>query len=420
MTGTLKILLDPPYKRANFKSQLFIPGDTVSGKVVLDLKDNEKIDSICIELKGKFRILSGRGQDDRAYEVDMFRQRKILFQGPFKLRASTYDYPFSFQFPKHFKHDYKEFAEDAFFLGQTKVGPHPLPPTCEDKDIRSGMCAIYYILGVKIPRTFGSWEDNVSLYFTPSRTARSPAPLLKSSKDYATLQRQFRLTNEGIPRPLTTREAIKEAFRHQTGTYTVNFSLSVLAPTAIVIGKPYEIEVTLVSNDVETGNSMPSFLMKDYSLFLKSRTEVRAPGAAYDLDCFLEGLISLSGGNLDLPLAINVPMKVNGMFPVNQSYAPPSFTSWAIRRTYALELRSMIFCLGEGFKCNVHCPNVTLYSARIADEVEEATRSIEVRAANLSLVNQEGLPAYGEATGMGRRREDESLPVYEAVITGNT
>lgn len=418
MTVTLKIVLDPPYDRSNFKARLFIPGDKVSGKVVLDLKSDEKIDSIYVELKGKFRIQSGRGQDDRSYDVEMLGQRKTLFQGPFKLRASTYIYDFSFEFPGHFEHDFKEFVEDAFFPGQTKASPHPLPPTSEDEDIRSGRCSISYTIAVKIPKTFGAWEDKVFVYFTPCRTRRSPAPLPKSSTDYATLQRQFRLSNEGIPRSLTRRESMKEAFRHQAETSTIKFSLSVLAPTAIVIGNPYEIIVSLISDDTHLGNSMPGFQIKEYGLSLKSRTDVRAPGATWDTECFLESLIPLSSGRLDLPLAINVPTELDGLFPLNHYYAPPSFTSFAIRRTYALELKATISCMGEDFKCKVHCPNVTLHSARLANHLEDATRSIEGRAANLSLVDQDGLPAYGEGTGMGGR--EEPLPAYETVRTART
>ena len=200
MTGSLKVVLDPPYERSNPKAQVFSPGDKVSGKAVLDLKTEEKVDSICAEFKGKFKVQSGRGQDARSYEFEMFIQKKKLFQGPFKLRASTYEYDFSFKFPEYFEHNFKEFSEEAFFPGQVKAGPHQLPPTIEEEDIRSGSCSISYTLSIRIPKTFGVWEDKVTLYYTPCRT-HNPAPFPKSSTDFATLQRQFRLSSEGIPRP---------------------------------------------------------------------------------------------------------------------------------------------------------------------------------------------------------------------------
>ena len=62
--------------------------------------------------------------------------------------------------------------------------------------------------------------------------------------------------------------------------------------------------------------------------------------------------------------------------------------------------------MGEDFKCKVHCPNITLYSARMATDLEEATRGI-----SLDLVDQEGLPVYIEATEIRGDIEDMP-PIY--------
>jgi hypothetical protein len=91
-----------------------------------------------------------------------------------------------------------------------------------------------------------------------------------------------------------------------------------------------------------------------------------------------------------------------------------------MRRTYSLELKATIFGLGEDFKCKVHCPNVTLYSARPADGLKEAGRSVGIGAVSLGLVQKEGLPGYEEDAGMERGREQEPLPVYERLMSGNT
>jgi hypothetical protein len=410
MTSTLEILLDPPYKRTDFKAHLFIPRDAVSGEVVLDLKDDEKISSISIELKGKCKTDSFFGRDGHFYELEIFSQRKTLFQGPFKLRASTYKYPFSLPFPERFEYKRTDFIEDPQLSAQTRLVSHPLPPTCED-NTSSGKCSIYYSLSVKIPRSIGSWEDKVSLNFTPHRSESSPTPLLAVSK-HTKLYQQFRLTNEGIPRPLTSRERMSETFHRHAKTHTVNFSLSALAPTAIVIGKPYEIEVAVVCEDMEEGPGILRFQMKDYSLSLKTRTDVCGLGTTYESGTRLLGDIPLSSGNLDLPLAINQPVQLNDMFPSNLYYAPPSFASVVAKRSYGLELKAKITCIGKDFKCNIYWPNVTLYPARMAFEMSGGSTPIEAGIANLGLVNQERLPSYGDVTRL-------PLPVYESVPTGN-
>jgi hypothetical protein len=147
---------------------------------------------------------------------------------------------------------------------------------------------------------------------------------------------------------------MSEAFHHRAETYTVNFSLSALAPTAIMISKPYEIEVILVCKNIEEGAGILGFRMRDYSLFLKTRTDVRAPCAMYDGACHLLGDIPLSRGNLDLPLAVNQPVQLKDIFPSNPYYAPPNVTSVPAKRSYGLEVKARTACIGKDFKCRIY------------------------------------------------------------------
>ena len=214
---------------------------------------------------------------------------------------------------------------EAFFPGQTRTGPHPLPPSCEVTDLRSEKCLIRYTLEIKVPRAFRNWEDKTLLNFTPCRSESSPASLPKTSMDRTTQHRQFCLSKEGIPQSPTTSKAIGAVFRHRTKIHTVNFSLSAVAPTAIVIGKPYEIVLMLISGDTETRRNVSGFQMKEYSLSLRSRTDVRSPASMRDQGHFLQSLIPLSSGELVTPLGINAPLKFTRMFPLDQTYAAPSF-----------------------------------------------------------------------------------------------
>jgi hypothetical protein len=72
-------------------------------------------------------------------------------------------------------------------------------------------------------------------------------------------------------------------------------------------------------------------------------------------------------------------------------------------RTYVLELKVTICCLGKDFKFKIQWSNVTLYSARMVNILEQGPRSIDVETEN---VPGEPLPpAYGEGTGIGGDRE---------------
>lgn len=395
MSWNLRIYLDPPHNG----NHVFAPGDRVSGKVLFDPKEDENVDSIRIDFKGKYmtsvRSGEGPGEERRPYEIDMFWLHKTLFQGPFKMRASTYEYRFSFQFPERFRYNPIDFHDEGPFPIGTRDGSQPLPPSCEDNGSHFyANYRIYYHLTARIPRTFGDWESGIFLRFTPHRTELSPAPHLKTMKFGEKLHRRYRLTDEGIPRPLTSGETFKETFHHHAINHSVRCSFSAVVPTAIVIGRPYPIEVTLLSTDAETGHSIPGFQFTSYYLILKSTTVIWVPGFLVDANNTLEEEITLSRGSANCPLPINKPVEINGMFPSNPPYLPPSFRSCAVQRTYGLELKATVSCLGEDTTFKVHWPLVTLYPATMEDGIEDAIRSIESGAGDLGLEDQTGLPVY--------------------------
>ncbi|KIM96965.1 hypothetical protein OIDMADRAFT_183026 [Oidiodendron maius Zn] len=391
MSENLKIYFDAPYSRA----YVFAPGDQVSGKVVFDPKEDENVENIHVEFRGKYETRVGGGKETRSFEITMFSMQKILFQGPFKMRASTYEYPFSFQFPKTFRFNPTVFHDDRLFPNEHGDGLQPLPPSCNDSGSHfSGNYRIFYRITARIPRTFGDWESEIFLRFAPYRLELNPVPHPASSKDEGKLQRRYRLTDEGIPRPLTSNETFKEKFHRHAVNHTISFSLSASVPTAIVIGRPYAVEITLLSTDVESGHSAPEFQFSNYWLILKGRTIIRAPGILSATTSSLQEDITLGHGSIKCRLPLNKPLVVNGMFPSNPSYIPPNFSSFAMQKSYGLELKGTVSCLGEDSEFKIHWPRVTLYPARMEDGIEDAMKSIESGARDMGLDDQSGLPAY--------------------------
>jgi hypothetical protein len=200
------------------------------------------------------------------------------------MRALTYEYPFAFQIPEKFNYVTSEFSDQNFAPEYSMMGPKPLPPTCMGPYDRNGECEIYYHLTARIPKTFSDYEVKYVLNFCPPRTVSNPAPLLKKANKYntSTYHRHYRLTDEGTCRPLTTRESMKEAFHHNALTSTVNFTLNAIGPAAIVIGKLYAIDLTVASPNAATGNIMPGFTLKSWTLILKTKTAIRVPGTFSD------------------------------------------------------------------------------------------------------------------------------------------
>lgn len=418
MAYSLKVFVEQRPDGQNLQPRLFIPGDRVSGKVVLKLTGDENIENIFIDLKGKCKtkIVTGTGQTRRVhrYELEFFTDRRLLFKGPFKMRADTYEYPFAFQLPQNFNYRAgTQFSDQNWSREYSMEGPKPLPPTCLGPYQSRGECDIYYHLTARIPKTFSDWEDKFDLNFCPPRTVPDPDPLLKKVNEYngSRYNRHYRLTDEGTCRTLTTRESMKEAFKRNAATSTVNFTLNAVAPTAIVIGRPYTIELTLASPDEATGNIMPDFKLKTWNLILKTRTHIRVPGLFSDHQKLLETHLNINNGILNIPIPLNEPLRINGMFPKDKVYAPPTFQSWAVKRWYGLELKIDVECLGETSAFKIKWPSVVLFPANVENGVEEAIKAIESGTAQLGLEQQGGLPGY-EAGSTSAAAQQEGLPDY--------
>lgn len=152
------------------------------------------------------------GDTERTHNEDLFVMSRGLFRGPFKMRATVHEFPFSIHCPERFELKPGRYIENSTFEGRS--GLLPLPPTVEDQlGILTEKCSVYSPLTVKIPtpgRSFGNWEDKVSLHYSPYRKEFNPEPNPKSAKDHATFYRNYRLTTEGIPRPLTKIEVMKQ------------------------------------------------------------------------------------------------------------------------------------------------------------------------------------------------------------------
>ena len=166
---------------------------------------------------------------------------------------------------------------------------------------------------------------------------------------------------------------------------------------------------------------MLKFELKTYELLLKSYSDVRTPGIL-DLDHthYMENYILISSGTRNIPMTVNKPESIDGMFPLHdKTYAPPSFTTSAMKRTYGLELRAIISWIGNESKFKVNLRSVTLYPPRMADGVEEAIRAIEEGAGNVVLNRNGGharLPSYQDHPQTERihiRPWTEELPGYQ-------
>lgn len=148
---------------------------------------------------------------------------------------------------------------------------------------------------------------------------------------------------------------------------------------------------------------------------LKAHTSVRIPNLVYT---YSESTASdtvnfpLSPGIFNYVLVPNKAQKLNGMFPSKlKLLPPPTFTSFAAKRTCSLELKMTVSCMKEESKFKIKWPDIVVHPAKMEPGLEDAMRSIEDGIMAFGPNGQSGLPSYsGDAVVAGA--ETEELPAY--------
>jgi len=206
---------------------------------------------------------------------------------------------------------------------------------------------------------------------------------------------KYRFDESYTPRPLTTKESFKETFRGSADTHTVSYDVAVTIPTVIVVGKPYPIRVKLVIPATEM--VIPDFSVNHVRAHLKASNYIRVDGSLFgDHIKEFEDKIPLieSKPGLGVELPPNEDKIVNGVFPT-RIYAPHSFSTICINRSYGLTLHVGIKCLDEQKEVSFRWPigKITLLPSRMEDGVEEAAEMIKSGAFGIS----KNPPAFAEA-----------------------
>ncbi|KAH8658014.1 hypothetical protein BX600DRAFT_468528 [Xylariales sp. PMI_506] len=398
---SLKLELAAPRDRNTLYSSPFYPGDPVTGTVKFELFQEEEIHNLFIEFKGKCKTRIRNSENDHVGKIVMFRLKTILVRGSVKMQPGKYEYPFSFRFPETFNFIWSNTDNNSNSSSMfSRFGHIPLPPSSDNED-GSGLFHVYYTLRVKSPRSFQSWKDKARLYLTSWRTELNPDPKVTVYKSWDSYDISFKGDGEhGTVRPLGKREAMKKVFGHSHDIGSLKFTLSAKAPTVMVYGKPYTLDVSITTLATE-GNtaSLPEFYLKHYSVSLKKISTVRTAGMLADHITHLDSHLPMSGGSAKLILPVDTaPRELHNVirWPVFYS-APPNFISGVCNMSYGLELKATIACLDKEFNFKINWSNVVIHSGRMEPGVEEAIRTIEGDGGRVYLGNEGGigeLPQY--------------------------
>ncbi|KAJ5611070.1 hypothetical protein N7510_007789 [Penicillium lagena] len=343
------------------KAHNFLPGDVVSGKVILSAKGDEKIKDISITFKGSLFAKSTEGNFRDTYNFDIFRLSETLLQGPAKMAASTYEYPFFFEIPKNF---FNPVAWEGFSkpgdLYSSPLGPMwPIPPTCEDaSQLRDSYTdwKVTYSLAAQAKKSMLSLGDELPIVVTCEPT-RNPSPAQQEARDSFT--QHYTFTNSGIPKPLTKAKP-KDITQHGAGNYQLSLSLVAAPMTAVIIGEPFTLAFTLQINSPESDYRMPlpEFQLKDYTIILRSSTTTGVP---HEKKAFLSSSVlsplALSPDKyiVNAPLRPNEPVLIHETLP-SPFKSTPSFKTVLLERRYFFQIHAHVSCLDNTANLKILLP----------------------------------------------------------------
>lgn len=364
MVGRFGIVLAPPYSMTDPKAHHFLPGDSISGKVILAAKDGEKIKSISVTLKGSFYTKATQGAFEGTYRFDIFNLSATLLQGPFKMTAQTYEYPFLFEIPRGFAGPV-EWASNSKPSDLYSIPPGsmwPTPPTCDDatqlKDTYTDW-RITYTLSARGEKSMFGLSDELPIIVTVARPSINPGTgfLREDARDG--FKQNYAFTNEGIPRALTKTGSFKGTMQQNANNYQMNLSLLAAPATAIIIGQPFTIAFTLQTDTPTSNYRLPEFYLRDYTIGLCSSTSVWTPynkGQSYVGTTALAPFeIFPSKRTVNAPLRFNEPVTMQEILP--QSFrSTPSFKTLLFERRYYFQIHAHVSCFDNTVKLKILLP----------------------------------------------------------------
>ena len=386
MVSRFRIVLDPPYSMTDQKAHHFLPGDLVSGRVILTAKDGEKIKKISVTLNGRFFAKTTQGNYEGTYHFDLFKLSKTLLQGPAKMTASTYEYSFCLEIPM-------EFASPVAWAGYSRPGDlsssppgptWPTPPTCEDaaqlRDTYTNW-KITYSLAAQAEKTLLGLGDELPIAITICRSSLNPGPGAVRQDARDGFKQRYTLTDEGIPRALTKTETLKENIQHNAKNYQLSLSLLAAPTTAVIIGEPFTIAFTLQTDSPESDYTMPipEFQLIDYTISLGSSTSVSVPrtktafigaSAIHPFELFP------SKRTVNTSLRLNDPVKMQETLPSSFQSAP-SFKTVLLERRYFFQIDAHVSCLDNTVKLKILLP-FWLHSPKVQGQAALTARPLHV------------------------------------------
>jgi hypothetical protein len=372
----LQVFVGPQQRNRPQDTHFYVPGEQVSGIVKLQLTKDVRIDQIQVVLKEKCRLRRGSGKRQVDWKLLMFDLEHSILEGPVDMSSGTYQYPFSFIFPRTFTPQDWRFTDTTSPLyGQQNESM--LPPTSTGTGRNAGY-RVYYTISAKIPRSLRAWKAKTMVNFMTVRNDMDPPQSRVTCKTNSNVEHIYRIDHSGVPRALGRRESFMKSIYVSMDTSAIQISMKVDAPTSIIIGKSYDIEMILIAAD-SRGNvdAIPPYRVKNCTLRLKTFETLRYPTTSDWSEGSIESHQLIATLDTDELMTFDSPKVFSNLFSWSDPKLIPDFHSCYINHESWLELKVVIESLGEDLSFKFHWKDVTVHAAVIDQEVVAAIRRIE-------------------------------------------
>ena len=455
--------------------QFYHPGDRVSGKLLLDAKEDIDVTSILVAFLGRTKTRAYRpsGGDRQIHRgrVTLFEQQQTVFNGRYTLRKQVYEWLFSFVFPtdcRSWKGDqFQETNRPDFDINPAQE----LPPTFNDNhDSWSWLCNSYiqYELVATVEKPSGklfhssNLERTYPIILLPYPPTSTLTPKFHTQCRTHSVQSMHLSPSIGS-RPLTIKERMSAAVHHSKLPTEV-FQINAHFPTHGVPGTSLPITLD-ITHDLERsthGGELPIIYLKTYELSLISHTYIRCVPAPFSIEFndpsndWTVTLTTYTPRKEDKDLHVPIPetLDLRTLDPNRLTLSPfikPSFRTFNISRSYSLKLKLEIECVGEKLHADFVVPLLHILPAwegvellglegskqygsynlrRESDEVDRRTEAKHQEVSGAALGPAFGLEMGSGSGGSGgpsrpsRPMEsqivdgEEVLPVYEPFASG--
>ncbi|KIW62172.1 hypothetical protein PV04_10372 [Phialophora macrospora] len=398
----------------------YSPGDTISGRVVLNTADEVGIGKVVVSFWGraKSRIIQQHGQAVTYHRgrTQFFKQELVLYEGQYTHKAGTFSWPFEFVVPEQ--------ADPASILGGEKWKPKnhfrgtadensldlTLPASCyhgRHMFGRHAECFIEYILDVTLIEPDGLHhirgpQSKVSTRPITFHPLSTPEPI--QNYNFVTDQRLFtistlKLLPEHAGTSLGFRDRARSIFQRDS-LPKFSFSIAVQAPSIIQLMHPDPIPFLITATPdlspglttIDTSMSLPAVTLKAAKIELKTYVRCRAAGTFSDSKTYeipilsyqtlnqpltmVRGMIASAEATLNLGQLVDLRLANAKLGSRLEAPLTPNFTTYNVSRSYQLLWELEIECADKtekfssvknGPECTILLPPATVRMDSIPD-----------------------------------------------------